>query len=76
MKICENAPCIELEIDEIFESSGGGAGGGGDNNYENLKNKPSINGVKLIGDVSLEELGLAEISNSEIEDIIKSIGGL
>ena len=76
MKICENTPCIELEIDEIFESSGEGGSGSGNNNYENLKNKPSINGVKLIGDISLEELGLAEISNSEIEDIIKSIGGL
>lgn len=76
MKVCENTPCIELEIEEIFETSGGDSGGTGDRNYENLKNKPSINGVKLIGDVSLEELGIAEISNSEIEEIIKSIGGL
>lgn len=27
-------------------------------NYEQLRNKPSINGVELLGDVSLEELGI------------------
>ena len=36
------------------------AGGGGTDNYNELTNKPSINGNVLIGDQTGEELGLAE----------------
>ena len=32
-----------------------------DNNYENAKNKPSINGVELIGNKTSEDLGIAYI---------------
>lgn len=69
-------PLIELEIHEVFEGNGGNSGGAGSDDYEKLKNKPSVNGVTLIGDRTLEEIGLEEISNLEIEEIIKSIGGL
>lgn len=40
-------------------SSVGGSGGSGTNNYENLINKPKINGVELTGDLSSESLGLS-----------------
>ena len=31
--------------------------------YEGLTNKPRINGVELVGDVSLEALGIPDLSN-------------
>ena len=54
----------------------GGGGGSGTTNYNSLTNKPSINGVTLTGALTLQQLGIAEISNSEIEAIIQEIGGL
>ena len=45
----------------IAESGGGGGTGGG--SYNSLTNKPSINGVTLTGQLSLEQLGIEEISN-------------
>lgn len=74
IEVSENVPLIELEIQEVYEGSGESPSQEYD--YEKLKNKPSINGVELIGDKTLEEIGIGEISNSEIEEIIKSIGGL
>lgn len=41
-----------------------------DNDYNVLNNKPSINGVTLVGNRSLEDLGIQTISNSEIDAII------
>lgn len=41
-------------------SSGGGGTGTGTNDYRNLSNKPSINGVTLQGDKSLEDLGIVQ----------------
>ena len=55
---------------------GGGGGTGGTTNYNSLTNKPSINGITLTGALTLQQLGIAEISNSEIEQIISDIGGL
>ena len=55
---------------------GGGGGSGGTTNYNALTNKPSINGVTLTGALTLQQLGIAEISNSEIEAILSEIGGL
>ena len=48
--------------------------------YEGLTNKPRINGVELIGDVSLEELGIPDLSNvpreslsnDELDEIVNS----
>lgn len=40
-------------------------------NYNNLKNKPSIEDVELIGNKTFEELGLAEIDNIEIDKLFK-----
>lgn len=36
----------------------GGSGTGGTTDYEALENKPTINGVEVVGDLSLEDLGI------------------
>ena len=38
--------------------------------YEKLINKPTINGVELVGDKSFEELGRDDIKNKRIKEII------
>lgn len=38
--------------------------------YETLSNKPSINGVTLIGNNTFEQLGLQAITNEEISEIV------
>lgn len=70
MKIDGYGPQIELEIREVFEW---GSGGSLEKikDYEELVNKPSINGVTLIGDKTLEELGTSPLTNMEILEIIK-----
>ena len=40
--------------------------------YLQLMNKPSINGVTLVGDKSNEELLINPISNEEIEELLKA----
>lgn len=45
---------------KILEQSGGG-GGGGTSDYNDLSNKPSINGVQLIGNKTTTQLKLDEI---------------
>lgn len=52
-------------IQELLEINGGG--GGGTSDYDDLTNKPSINGVSLSGDMSADDLGLAE--TSDIPDV-------
>jgi len=47
----------------------GGAGSGGTNNYNDLINKPQIEGITLIGNRSLNEFGII----TEIEMIIEEI---
>ena len=39
--------------------------------YNSLINQPEINEVKLIGNRTLEELGLNTISNIELEELLK-----
>lgn len=43
---------------------------GAEQDYSELNNKPSINGVTLEGNKTLEELGINSITNSEIDNII------
>lgn len=45
--------------------------GTGTSNYEELKNKPKINEIELIGNKSFEDLGLIPMSNTEIENLFK-----
>ena len=49
---------LENDIN-VFELEGEiSVGGGGTTNYEDLNNKPQINGVELVGDKSLDDLGI------------------
>ena len=45
------------------------------NNYNSLKNKPSINSVELVGNKTLEDLGITEYVEGEIAnfDFIKIV---
>ena len=45
-----------------------------ENDYEKLRNKPSINGVKLIQDKSFEDLGDHVLTNFEILELMKNAG--
>ena len=40
------------------------------NDYNVLRNKPSIEGVELIGDKSFEELNLQRLTNTELENML------
>lgn len=46
--------------------------GGGSNNYAELRNRPRINGVELLGDKTNQELLIESIPNTEIEQMFKS----
>ena len=41
--------------------------------YNLLSNKPSIEGVELIGDKTYEELNLRSITNSDIESLFQNL---
>lgn len=45
-----------------------------ENDYEKLKNRPSINGVELIKDKSFEDLGDHVLTNFEILELMKNAG--
>lgn len=63
------------EIDEIIAkviSGGGGSRPSGTTNYNDLENKPSIEGVTLIDDKTFEQLNLNRITNSDIEDLLNA----
>lgn len=40
-------------------------------NYELLSNKPQIESIELLGNKSFNDLGLSNISNMQIEQILK-----
>lgn len=52
-------------VDQIEED----IGGGGTDDYDELTNKPSIEGVTLEGNKTFDQLNLTGITNSEIEDL-------
>ena len=45
-----------------------------ENDYEKLKNRPSINGIELVQDKSFEELGDHVLTNFEILELMKNAG--
>lgn len=51
----------------------GGGSGSGTSNYLELSNKPQINGVTLVGNKSLADLGVVKITDNEIDDIINNV---
>jgi len=54
----------------LIELDTGGGGGGGDGNYNNLVDKPKINGVELKGDKSFADLGLNAVTAEEYEEMM------
>lgn len=44
----------------------------GTNDYNDLVNKPSINGVELVGDKTTEELDILPLTNAEIDEFMNS----
>jgi hypothetical protein len=57
-----------LELKEVIEEGGGG--GGGTDDYNQLKNKPTIGGKELEGDMSLEDIGMEALSTQEVDRLI------
>lgn len=49
---------LKTILDKL-ENSGGGGGGGGTSNYNDLSNKPSINGVELSGNKTTSQIGIS-----------------
>lgn len=65
LKVVNGSEFTEIDTGKtfLFEEEGsswkeysGGGGGGGTSNYEDLENKPQINGVTLLGDKNTEDL--------------------
>ncbi len=63
MQMVDINQVIDLEMNEVTET-------GGTKNYNDLNNKPKIEGVELIGDKTFEELNLSSLTNTEIEDLL------
>jgi outer membrane cobalamin receptor len=55
------------EIDTDIELSTSGT-----NDYNDLVNKPSINGVELVGDKTTEELDILPLTTAEIDEFMNS----
>lgn len=43
--------------------------------YENLENKPSINGVELLGDVPLDHLGITDYIDKKVAELELAVLG-
>lgn len=57
--------------DQFIRSNVSSGGGGiGTRDYEKLKNLPSINGVELQGDRSFSDLGITDLSKTEILEAV------
>lgn len=68
----ETLEAIEQYLEDNPIEQGGGSGTGGTKNYEELENRPKINGVELVGDLSAEDLGLTgggETGTTNYEDL-------
>lgn len=50
-----------------------GGGGGGTDDYNDLDNKPMINGIELIGDKSFEDLGIGPLTNPQMDTLLDCI---
>ena len=59
-EIVEEYPDVIAQIFDRLDAleSGGGGGTGGTTNYENLSNKPQLNGVTLEGNKTLDQVGV------------------
>lgn len=44
--------------------------------YETLENKPSINGVELTSDMTLEDVGILEMTPEVVSEIFEEVFGV
>lgn len=71
---------MDLETLAIAKAYTDSHGGGGTNDYNQLRNKPTINGKPLNGDTSLDDLDVQEkgdyadapLSNTDIEELLNN----
>ena len=76
-EIVEEYPDVIAQIFDRLDAleSGGGGGTGGTTNYENLSNKPQLNGVTLEGNKTLDQVGvLAKNQGSSNSGKFLSVG--
>ena len=60
---------------QVYRLSEGGGGGGGTSNYNDLTNKPSINGVTLSGNKTTSDLGITASGVGAIPSTDKGANG-
>lgn len=60
---------------QVYKLSEGGSGGGGTSNYNDLTNKPSINGVTLSGNKTTSDLGITASGVGAIPSTDKGANG-
>jgi hypothetical protein len=60
---------------QVYKLSEGGSGGGGTSNYNDLTNKPSINGVTLSGNKTTGDLGITASGVGAIPSTDKGANG-
>lgn len=46
---------------------------GGSSDYNDLDNKPSINGVELVGNKTNEEIKIGSMTNKDIDEILSGV---
>ena len=56
--INSNMDIIDAKMKEIDNKAGSGGGGGGTSDYLQLSNKPKINGVELVDNITTGDLGI------------------
>ena len=66
-------PISHLEQIIALYGGTGGTGGSGTTNYNALLNKPSINGVDLIGNKTLADLGITNYDDTQIKKDINDV---
>ena len=57
----------------IIYRGGGGGGSGGTSDYNDLANKPQIEGVTLSGNKTFPNLNLNVLTNTEIQEIFDNL---
>ena len=71
----QESPISHLEKVIALYGGTGGSGGSGTTNYNALLNKPSINGVDLIGNKTLADLGITNYDDTQIKKDIAGVNG-
>lgn len=72
MTVASSETVVPMGISSTEKTIGMSIGAGylGVSSYEDLKDKPRIEGVELIGDKTFEELNLQSLTNTELEAML------